>query len=168
MRTIPRAHYAFAVSSLLAVLARFAFADEPAQPAAQTPYTPSTAESNPADSAANDSVTTEYERLGKEFERLDAARDAVLPIDTNEPADLTLPDDEWLKRRREAQAKAPNPDELLPKFLTFAQAHPKSPLAFDAIFLIARRSVFKEFRGDGKPSPVLTQALDLAWADHID
>jgi thiol-disulfide isomerase/thioredoxin len=168
MRTIPVVLCVVAVSLLFTVSARSVLASEPARPAAQVAKTPSTAEPRPAVRAANDPVAAEYERLGKEFEQLDVARDEVLPLDTNQPADLTLSDDEWLKQRRAAQAKAPNPDTLLPRFLAFAQTHADSPLAFDAIFLIARRLCFREFRGDGKASPVLTQALDLAWADHKD
>jgi thiol-disulfide isomerase/thioredoxin len=168
MRKIPVGHYAFAVLLLLAVIARFAFASEPARPAGEVPGAPGIAESNPADSSAHDPVAAEYERLGKEFERLDAAREVALPFDSNEPADLTLSDDEWLKQRREAQAKAPNPDALLPQFVEFAKNHPNSPLAFDAVFFVVRKSVFQEFRADGKPSPVLAEALDIAWDDHKD
>lgn len=168
MRTIRAALCVIVVTLIVTLQSRISFASEPNRNTQQIAGTSSAAEVKSEVSAAQDPVATEYEHLGLEYEKLANAREAAIPLDTNEPADLTLSDDEWLARRRAAQAKAPNPDTLLPQFVAFAKDHPNSPLAFDALFFVVRKSAFKEFRGDGKPSPVLTQALEMAWDDHKD
>lgn len=158
------------VATLLCVLLarKTSFAGEPTQPAAQIPKTGGDANASDRVLSANTPIAAEYEGLGIKYEKLANARDAEIPLDTNEPADLTLSDDEWLARRRAARAKAPNPDAILPRFIAFAEAHPNSPLAFDAVFFVVRKSAFQEFRADGTPSPVLKRALELAWRDHKD
>lgn len=117
-------------------------------------------------SATPDPIVLEYERLGHEFEKLSDARDAVISADSFESTDLALSDDEWLTARLAAEAKAPNPNVLLPQFVAFAKKHAASPLAFDALFFVVRKSGFEEFRGDGRPSPILRQAFDRIWEDH--
>lgn len=123
---------------------------------------------NEADRPDTDPIAAEYERLGREYKQLIAARDEAIPrpLDTNLPTDMTLPDEQWLKERLAKQASAPDPDTLLPQFVAFARDHPTSPLAFDALFFVVLHTGFQEFRGDGKPLPVLEQALELAWKDH--
>jgi peroxiredoxin len=119
----------------------------------------------PADAAA---LAEEIQRLGQEYLQLALALDEVIPPDHHQPTDLGLSDAAWLQRRRAAQASAPNPNTLLPKILAFAESHPTSPLAFDALFFIVFRSRFQEFRDDGTAWPVRDRALDLAWTQHKD
>jgi len=129
---------------------------------------PPAAESSAAPSAASDPIAADYERLGRDFQQLIAAYDEVFPppVDINQPADMTVPDEPWLEQRLAREAGAPDPNSLLPRFVAFARKHPTSPLAFDALFFVVLKTGFKEFRGDGQTSPVLEQAHELAWSNH--
>jgi peroxiredoxin len=143
---------------LAAVVVRSRFAGEPDPPPAKSA----------ADPAADTALAAELERLGLEYQRLFAARDEAIPFANNDPADMSLSDEEWLQKRRAGEANAPNPNALLPQILAFAQSHSSSPLAFDAIFFIVSSTRFQEFRDEGMPWPVREQALDLAWERHQD
>jgi thiol-disulfide isomerase/thioredoxin len=159
MKTKLAAIFIFVALLLTAVAVRSRFAGELGGRAAPPASTPS---------IAVDPIAAELERLGREYWQVRESLDAAVPPDHHQPADLTLPVQEWLERRRAARAAAPNPDKLLPQFVAFAQRHSRSPLAFDALYFVVRVAGFKEFRDDGQPWPVLEQALEMAWADHRD
>lgn len=166
MKTTLTAAFVAMVALLAAVLLRTVLAGEPEGTVADS----AAADSSTTATAAVDPATADYERLGREYEKLLAAEEEVFPYprDTNQPADTILSDELWLQQRLAKQASAPDPDTLLPQFVTFAENHSTSPLAFDAICFAVGHSVFQEFRGDGNPLPVIEQALRLAWANHKD
>jgi len=117
-------------------------------------------------------VALEFDALGQEYGRLSNAQAESLWGIGDEAfgsalTDETLSDEEWLERGPAADAKTPDPDtEMLPRFLDFANQHPNSPLAFDALFLIIRCGGPQTANVHGKPWHLKEQALDIVWANH--
>jgi hypothetical protein len=117
LKTTLTAAFVAMVALLAAVLLRTVLAGEPEGTVADS----AAADSSTTATAAVDPATADYERLGREYEKLLAAEEEVFPYprDTNQPADTTLSDEHWLQQRLAKQASAPDPDTLLPQFVTF-------------------------------------------------
>jgi thiol-disulfide isomerase/thioredoxin len=117
-------------------------------------------------------IAAEFEALCQEYARLLNARaDSLLETGDEDfgaaLTDETIPDAEWLMRGPAADASVPDPDvEMMPRFLAFANKHPNSPLAFDALFLIVRRGGPQTANVHGQPWQTKEQALDVVWTDH--
>jgi peroxiredoxin len=121
------------------------------------------------DAVSKDPVAAELNELGLEFQRLWADHLKAVPADGAELADQMLSDDEWLQQDRDLQAKYPSPDAaMMPRFFAFAQAHPDSPLALDALFVVIRRGGPQTGDVHGKPWQIKEEALDVVWQRHMD
>lgn len=124
------------------------------------------AEANAARAAA------EFDALGQEHARHSNAQ-AESRSETGDEAfgssltDESISDEEWLTRIPTAHPEFPDPyTEMLPRFLDFANKHPNSPLAFDALFFIVRRGGPQTANVHGTPWQIKEQALDVVWANH--
>ena len=122
---------------------------------------------------SKDPVADELAELGKEYYRLndiqiqtqEAAREAT--DEGGKLADAAISDEEWLKRERELEANAIDPDvEMLPRMFDLAKRHPDSPSAFDALLFVITRGGPQTGNVHGKPWQHKEDALDVVWASH--
>jgi thiol-disulfide isomerase/thioredoxin len=122
-----------------------------------------------------DPVAIELNRLAVEYERLaklqrEAFKATPDGLDGGaKPADTKLSDAEWLKKGREIEEKAVDPDnEMTPRFFDLAKRYPDSPYAFDALFFVILRGGPQTGNIGGKPWQLKEAAIDLVWKSHAD
>ena len=120
------------------------------------------------DEAAKDPVAVALQELGNAYMKAAAERRRAMPPDGPEVSDKEMSDDEWLKQMREQDARFPDADEqLLPRFLAFAKAHPDSPYALDALAFVIRRGGPQTGDVMGMPWQLKESAIDAVSEQHM-
>lgn len=116
---------------------------------------------------ADDEIAAELRQLGEEYDSLcetmyaDSSSDQ--PEYASEMTDATFLEHYYRESSR------PNPDSvMLPRFLTFAEKHSNSPLAFDALAFVVWRGGPATGTLHATPWKSKEQAIDVVMANHMD
>ena len=118
---------------------------------------------------ANDPVAADLEKLSNEYKQAASEWLRAIPPDGAEETDKEMSDEEWLRIGREQEAKFPGPDEqLLPRFLALANAHPKSQYGLDALAFVIRRGGPQTGDVLGEPWQLKERAIDAMKEHHWD